>query len=260
MRSLRYVLVFSSLCLATITFAGAFGHPPPARKMIATIYDDGKSCPGNCDAHVVFHPSNNGTRNAFSPESQRSHPAKCTVGKQCTICFSEDDKSCMTATYRGAGPDVERFDFTPAFYEENCPKANLPPQFSSVCKSLNLAKYANKVNCILSPEDARCLTLINEAAARKSADDVLYEECKTMGNAKFNTKYAGQPAKQRTNDCAYEQLKSGHNSKGQKWHKLLDGACRKGNYVGRDGTDCCTGSVYAAAFLRTECERFFVPK
>ncbi len=41
----------------------------------------------------------------------------------------------MLATYRGAGPPPGRFDFTPAFYEENCPKDGLPEAFTRQCLS-----------------------------------------------------------------------------------------------------------------------------
>ena len=29
----------------------------------------------------------------------------CVNGKECVICFGEADASCMSATYRGGGPD-----------------------------------------------------------------------------------------------------------------------------------------------------------
>ena len=48
-----------------------------ARDAIAmrlTMYDDGRSCPANCDAHVVFHSDDNGTPNAHLPGSD----GKCT--------------------------------------------------------------------------------------------------------------------------------------------------------------------------------------
>jgi hypothetical protein len=236
----------------------------PAREMMATIYDDGKACPGNCDAHVVFDRSNNGTSNAYDPSSKRTTPEKCRIGQTCTICFSDAAESCMSALYRGAGPGIDRFDFTPAFYEQNCNKTGLPIQFTQVCTTLaaRMKKYEAQVNCILTPDDKRCAAVINPARLRKKIDDPIFDKCQQMGTKAFNALYPGHPEKQRMDgDCGYEKLRTGHNSnKTQTWHRLLDGACRSNNYVGIAGTDCCTGSIYAAAGLITECNRFFANK
>src|SRR5947209_10477168 len=102
-------------CLSGAAMSGRI-DAPAAVNMTPTVYDDGKSCPNGCDAHVVFHPRHNGTANAFDPSSSRAAPRECVVGQQCRICFSASDASCMLATYRGAGPPPGRFDFTPAFY------------------------------------------------------------------------------------------------------------------------------------------------
>ena len=59
-----------------------------AESMRATLYDDGLACPGGCDAHVVFAPQHNGTRNAFLPPlSERGAPKPCVAGSSCMICF-----------------------------------------------------------------------------------------------------------------------------------------------------------------------------
>lgn len=257
----------TTLVLLSVSFSLAvmmgFATAPQASSMIATIYDDGKSCPNNCDAHVVFNPTHNGTRNAFDPASSRDAPRKCSVDQPCKICFSADASSCMVATYRGAGPAVGRFDFTPAFFEENCSKPNLPMAFANKCRSAQSAidMLNNRVNCVKNPGHEKCKVLMDTVAKRKAADDVLYDECKKIGEAAFNKKYVGQPKMQRSNDCSYEKLRTGGpNSKGERWRRLLDGACRSGTYVGRDGLDCCSGSVYAAAFLGSECMQFFVTK
>jgi hypothetical protein len=254
------VVLFTVFAFAVVT---SFMAAPQARNMIATIYDDGKSCPNNCDAHVVFNPRHNGTSNAFDPSSSPNAPARCTVGQACKICFSADASSCMLATYRGAGPAVGRFDFTPAFFEENCPKANLPIAFATQCRTAKPAmdRLALRINCIQNPEHERCRALMETVARRKAADDVLYDECKSMGEAAFNRKYRNRPRMQRTNDCSYEMLRTGGpNSRGERWRRLLDGACRPGTYVGRNGLDCCSGSLYAAAFLGSECTQFFIPQ
>ncbi len=257
---MRYISAFL-LILACLSFTAisSFTAAPQARDMIATIYDDGKSCPNDCDAHVVFHPTHNGTANAFDATSSRTAPRKCVVGQQCNICFSAAASSCMLATYRGAGPEVGRFDFTPAFYEENCPKPNLPVVFARQCRSAQPAvdRLRNQINCVANPDHEKCTVLMETVARRKAADDVLYAECKSLGEPAFNRKYRRQPRLQRSNDCAYEKLRNGG---GGRWRRLLDGACRTGTYVGRDGLDCCSGNVYAGAMLGRECRHFFVPR
>lgn len=261
---MRYICVLA-LLLAALSFSDATGYTAlrQARNMIATIYDDGNSCPGGCDAHVVFAPRHNGTANAFDPSSERGAPRRCAVGRECKICFSADASSCMLATYRGAGPAVGRFDFTPAFYEENCPKPGLPVVFARQCRSAQPAidRLQNQINCVANPEHEKCRPLMESVAARKAADDVLYAECKRLGEAAFNRNHRTEPRKQRSNDCSYEMVRTGGpNSRGERWRRLLDGACRPGTYAGRDGLDCCTGSLYAAAFLGSECRQFFVPR
>ncbi len=249
----------SILILLCLSYAApsTFSTLPQARNMIATIYDDGKSCPNDCDAHVVFHRTHNGTRNAFDPASTRSAPRQCVAGQPCNICFSESASSCMSATYRGGGPAVGRFDFTPAFYEENCSRENLPAVFAAQCRSAQPAinRLRTRINCIANPGHEKCRVLMETVARRKAADDVIYEECKTLGEAEFNRRHRNRPRMQRSNDCAYEKLRRGG---GGRWRRLLDGACRSGNYVGRDGLDCCSGSLFASAMLGRECLQFFV--
>jgi hypothetical protein len=254
-------LSFLLVCLVCLAANGSSAQPG-ARNMQPTIYDDGKSCPHDCDAHVVFHSSHNGTANAFDPASSAASPQKCEAGKQCTICFSSDPASCMTALYRGCGPALGRFDFTPAFFEENCSKSELPTAFRRKCESAAPAinKIKDLVNCVATPADRRCKEVISAAQQRQRADDVLYNQCTELGEPAFDSKYHEQPSLQRSNDCAYEKIGTGRNSKGETWTKLLPGACRAGTYVGRDGTDCCNGSLYEAALLGSECRQFFVPK
>ena len=251
------LVVFSQAVMTSSTAT------PQARNMIATIYDDGKSCPNDCDAHVVFNRIHNGTSNAFDPASTRAAPSKCTVGQPCKICFSADASSCMLATYRGAGPDVGRFDFTPPFFEENCPKPEMPAEFARKCRAAQPAieRLRSQINCITDPTHEKCRVLMEAVARRKAADDVLYDECKRVGEVAFNRNYRNQPAMQRSNDCSYTKLRTGGpNSRGERWRRLLDGACRSGTYVGKDGLDCCSGSLYAAAFLGSECRQFFIQR
>src|SRR5690348_13816470 len=82
-----------------------------AQDMKLTVYDDGRACPADCDAHFVMNAKNNGTRQAFRLGGSRHDPKKCVSGEDCTICFGEADDSCMTARYRGGGPPAGTFDF-----------------------------------------------------------------------------------------------------------------------------------------------------
>lgn len=256
---MRYVcaltLLLSAAALPAVT---SFTAPLQARKMKPTIYDDGKSCPGGCDAHVVFADEHNRTANAFDPSSSAANPRKCEAGRPCRVCFSAAADSCMTATYRGPGPPAGRFDFTPAFFEENCPKSGLPKAFADLCRSAKprLDMLGARVNCVANPQHEKCRALMQEAARRKAADDVLYDECKTLRQDRFNEKYKDEPRKQRDLDCAYTKQRIA--GAGGTVRRLLDGACRPGNYVGRDGFDCCNGNLYAAALLHGECDKYFV--
>lgn len=250
------VVLLSVLILTTNITNSA----PQAKNMIPTTYDDGKSCPNNCDAHVVFHPSVNGTRNAFDPTSSRESPRPCSKGQQCKICFSEAADSCMLAIDRGAGPDVDRFDFTPAFYEENCPKPQLPAAFASKCRAAEAVINALRAqtNCIAQPAHEKCKAMMDVVVSRKAADDLKYAECKQLGEAAYNQKYRTRTALQRSNDCEYEKLSTGRNSRGQRWRRLLDGTCNAGAYVGKNGLDCCSGALFSTALLESECRGFYV--
>ena len=255
--TLAVVLVVTSFLTSGASTSGFV-----VRNMKPTIYDDGKSCPNDCDAHVVFHNSHNGTGNAFDPASSRTSPRKCAVGQSCMLCFSANANSCMTATYRGGGPSPGRFDFTPAYFDENCAKPNLPSEFGTMCQSAapGIERLKRLVNCVATPEDPKCTTLITAARSSQTADEVFYNECKQLGQADFNRKYRNERSRQRSNECAYEKFGTGRNSHGETWTKLLPGACRPGTFVGRDGTDCCNGSLYEAALLGTECKQFFVSR
>jgi hypothetical protein len=229
--------------------------------MKLTIYDDGISCPANCDAHFVMNPADNGTRYAHSSESSRTAPKRCTVGSSCVICFGEPDSSCMTATYRGGGPAKGRFDFTPAFYQVNCSRTDIPTALTAECTSLNQAAvklhYTKKLNCIAMPDNPKCATIISAAKAMQDADIPKREKCLPDEDA-YN-KAQSDPKEKRTNQCNYSLLLLG--GKGRKhWHRLLPAACRPGTYVDQYGLDCCNADVRFAAANHDECVRFFVPQ
>ena len=166
----------------------------------------------------------------------------------------------MLAMCRGAGPDVDRFDFTPAFYEENCSKPQLPQEFSTKCRSAEaaIANLRTQINCIEQPSRAKCKAMMEVVKRRKAADDLLYAECKGMGEVAFNQKHTTQPSLQRSNNCEYEKLSTAGNSHGQQWRRLLDGTCNAGSFVGKNGLDCCSGSLFSTALLESECRGFYV--
>lgn len=232
-----------------------------AASMKLTIYDDGKSCPAGCDAHVVIHTQDNGTRFAFKPSSSRTNPQACIVGQECRICFGEGDSSCMNARYRGGGPPRGTFDFTPAFYSENCARPDIPARLLQQCQALDGAVaslgYDTRIDCFAEPNHVRCDEAVEAAAAAQEADDVQYDRCISMGEAAYNATQSSA-ATRRSNACAYsEQRLGGPNSSGTRWRILLPGACRSGTFVGRDGLDCCSSDTRFAASVHPECSRFF---
>lgn len=230
-----------------------------AREMKLTIYDDGISCPENCDAHVVFNPSDNGTRFAFAPGSSRARPSKCETGSICTICFGEADNTCMNARFRGGGPRAGTFDFTPAFYRDNCPRSGIPAALKRQCRSLDSAVkktgYLQRMNCFATPDHPKCAATFAAAQAAQDGDIPKRERCIALGEAAYNAAQH-DPAERRANNCNYTQLPLG-GSGTRRWRKLLPGACRSGTYVDPYGLDCCSGDVRFAAANHPECIAFF---
>jgi hypothetical protein len=226
--------------------------------MRLTIYDDGRSCPGGCDAHVVFHPEVNGTANAHLPSSMGRPYERCRSGQPCRICFDAGPNSCIVVLYRGGGPHRDAFDFTPAFYEEWCSKPDLPARLDDQCGALAIEarRLEGRLNCIRHPEETRCRTVIDAARRAQAADQPSYDECRRVGEAAFNRDRPA--AQQRSNDCAYEKVGTGRNSRGDTWRKLLPGACRDGTFVGRDGLDCCSGKLLSDGPLGIECKHFYL--
>jgi hypothetical protein len=236
----------------------------PAIDMRITMYADGHSCLGGCDAHVVFDKSVNGTRNAFRGNmSSRLNPEVCHIGEHCTVCFGESDNTCMTALYRGQGPHKDALDFTPAFFEANCAMPNLPAVFAKQCRSLSRdveRLRTGHINCFIEADNAQCQNVMMTARRAKEADVPLYNECKRIGQVDFNRQYPNQAALQRRHDCNYSNTIRRRNSSGNSWVVLMPAACRENTYVGRDGLDCCSSSIYAAAGLGRECSVFFPAK
>ncbi len=222
-----------------------------------TMYDDGRSCPANCDAHVVFDNALNGTQYAHRPDDG-IHFSKCQNGASCEVCLTDGRQQCLTVPYRGAGPGKETFDFTPAFYVEYCARASIPALLRDRCTSLHndAKRLEGRVNCIRDAGNVACGVVMTDAQRKSIEDEPLYRQCVQVGESRFNAIHA--PGQQRSNDCAYERIPTGGpNSHGTKWRRLLPGACRPGTYVGRDGLDCCSGVTLADGPLGSECRAFY---
>lgn len=229
-----------------------------AGEVSLTLYDDGLSCPADCDSHVVFHPAINGSVHAFDPDQQNE---KCIAGEQCRICFDHESMDCLDVTYRGTGPGSHTFDFTPAFYVSTCSKSDLPALLRAKCRSVERAakRLEDKINCIADPAHRLCTTMMASSVEAKATDQIAYRDCVKVGQSAYN---ADKPAtERRALRCAYEfERNGGPNSKGLRWRKLQPGACRTGTFVGRDGLDCCSGVLIADGPLGIECRIFYPPQ
>ncbi|EMG2118666.1 hypothetical protein V4Z64_005170 [Pseudomonas aeruginosa] len=220
-----------------------------------TVYDDGRACPGNCDAHVVFREDLNGSDFAHIPGTQKG---KCVDGQKCEICIESGRKQCLEVTYRGAGPTGKTFDLTPSFFREACEPTPAQPALAAKCKALIKEVHAldGRINCIATPDNAKCAAMIAKAKAAQALDQPKYEQCALLGEYKYNK---DKPkAERRVDKCSYEWLSNGGpNSKGVTWRRLLPGACRQGNYVGPYGTDCCTGVQFEDGPKGIECTVYY---
>jgi hypothetical protein len=230
--------------------------------MTATIYDDGLACPGDCDAHVVFARTLNGTGNAYAPPaSSRSAPQPCRRGDLCVICFGVNGDTCMEALFRGAGPPKGRFDFTPAFFDARCSETDLPAAFAAECdrlkSAISVGSYDRRINCLAEPGNDRCEDLIAAADRKRARDAADREKCLALGEAAYNAQQPDQNL-HRTLGCNYFLNQKGSNARGQTWFKLTPAACRPKTYVGRDGLDCCSSNLFAAAAFHPECRKYFL--
>lgn len=252
---------------ALILIAGA-AYADDAVTLSLTTYDDGFSCPGNCDAHVVFRKQYNGTRNAFLPAdgadplANRANAAQfpCVKGRECVVCFTEQSESCIVAMYRGTGPVVGRVDATPAFMKEWCEKAAVPEAIATECRRLkqDAATLAARINCIAEPTHAKCKSKMEAAVAARAADAPEFEKCLAMGVEKYNAQQSDANLHRSVNaDCPYYENQRQTNSQGKSWQKLSPGACREGLFVGPNGTDCCSGDPMQAAVDFLECRSFY---
>jgi hypothetical protein len=249
-----------SLSLAScIVVCGLVSSTTFAATMRLTIYDDGRSCPAECDAHVAINPNDNGTRYAYLPTSSRNAPMPCVAGKDCRICFDDADSSCMTVKYRGGGPSPGTFDFTPAFYKESCSRSGLPAALSKQCRELDAAVarlgYLSRIDCFEHGSGARCQRPLALAKSAQETDEPKRLLCMRIGEAEYNRRQTN-PNERRAIDCNYSDLSLGGTPK-KRWRVLLPAGCREGTYVGRSGLDCCSSDLRFAAKVHPECVDFF---
>lgn len=241
-----------------LVLAVCAGSALSAETVRLTMYDDGLACPGGCDAHVVFHSSMNGTEFAHAPATPNAPFAACTNGQPCAVCLESGGLQCLEAVYRGSGPPPMTFDFTPRFYEQACAANPIEPVLAQKCAELEraAATLRGRINCILEPRRAACATMMSAAIAARDMDRVEFERCIAAGERNYN---ATVPIERRRSlNCAYEQQGTGGpNSRGVTWKRLLPGACRDGTFAGRDGLDCCSGSLLADGPLGRECRSFY---
>ena len=112
----------------------------------------------------------------------------------------------MKVTYRGGGPRAGTFDFTPAFYRENCPRDDAPAALKAQCKALDdlatKSGYTTSINCIETPENAKCTAIISAAKAAQNVDIPKREACLRQGKAAYN-KAQSDPSERRSNSCNY---------------------------------------------------------
>lgn len=255
----------------TVTPTSVPTAPPAVKNQIipirVTCYQDGVSCPGNCDSHAVFEPANNSSRgnlrNGYA-RGTRSEPQPCRNGQPCTTCFSKDPEDCVDTIYRGTGPGEGRIDVTPNFLHENCYKPGtlelqdrIPAGLVSECKRVgnSAVKFEQKINCIANPRHPACAAYMDAQIERKRKDQVLYDECRRVGQSKFNQ---GRPAsEQRIYDCAYRSQITAHGPDNtRRWHDLLPAACGDNFFVSPNGLDCCSADSVTSA-CSGDCGVFF---
>jgi hypothetical protein len=190
----------------------------------ATCYDDGDSCPGDCDPHVVANNATNGTARYHAPGSTPGNWQDCRNGQDCEVCFGDDPDDCITVTHRGTGPDAGRADFTASFWEELCALGDLPETLDAECERIEQGgEGLRAVSCLEDPSAAGC----EIAAAQQAVQDCLARE-----NGNWRCHYRGPNG------------------------TMSPGSCESGA-VNSSGWDCCTGDRFHDACV-TGCGRYYV--
>ncbi len=198
----------------------------------ATCYDDGDSCPGGCDEHVVAHNTTNGTARYHAPGSTPGNWRDCRNGQDCEVCFGNDPADCITVTHRGTGPDAGRADFTASFWEELCALDDLPDTLDDECDRIEQGSdRLQTVSCLEDHDYPGCEdiapTAEEVAAARQAVQDCLEREDNNWR-------------------CHYR----GPNG------TMSPGSCEDGA-VNSSGWDCCTGDRFHDACV-TGCGAYYV--
>ncbi len=198
----------------------------------ATCYDDGDSCPGDCDAHVVANNATNGSARFHAPGSQAGDWRSCRNGQDCEVCFGDDPADCITVTYRGTGPDEGRADFTATFWEQLCGEDDLPATLDDECDRIEGASdQLRAVSCLEEPDAQGCEDLVPTAEERAAAEQAV-QDCLARRNNTWRCYYQGPNG------------------------TMSAGACDSGA-VNASGWDCCTGDEFHDACV-TGCGGYYV--
>jgi len=198
----------------------------------ATCYDDGASCPGGCDEHVVANNATNGSARFHAPGSSAGDWLDCRNGQDCEVCFGGDPADCITVTYRGTGPDAGRADFTASFWEELCAVNDLPDALDDECDRIEgSGDQLRAVSCLDDPTAAGCEDLVPTADERTAAQQAV-ADCLEERNGSWRCHYQGPNG------------------------TLSAGACENGA-VNSSGWDCCSGDRFHDACV-TGCGEYYV--
>ena len=199
----------------------------------ATCYDDGDSCPGDCDPHVVANNATNGTARFHAPGSRPGDWRACRNGQDCEVCFGDDPADCLTVTYRGTGPDAGRADFTAAFWAQICEEEDdLPTAVDTECDRIDSGSdRLRAVSCLETPGAEGCEGIVPTAAERAAAEQAV-AECLARRNNSWRCYYQGPNG------------------------TMSAGACDSGA-VNASGWDCCTGDRFHDACV-TGCGDYYV--
>jgi hypothetical protein len=198
----------------------------------ATCYDDGASCPGGCDEHVVANNATNGTARFHAPGSTPGAWQDCRSGQDCEVCFGDDPADCLTVTYRGTGPDAGRADFTASFWEELCAVEDLPETLDDECDRIDAGSDALRaISCLEDPSAAGCEGLVPNAQERAAAQQAV-ADCLAERDGSWRCYYQGPGG------------------------TLSPGACENGA-VNSSGWDCCSGDAFHDACV-TGCGGYYV--
>jgi len=198
----------------------------------ATCYDDGDSCPGGCDEHVVANNATNGSARFHAPGSGAGDWRSCRDGLGCEVCFGDDPEGCITLTYRGTGPDAGRADFTAAFWAGICQRGDLPDTLDDECTRIdNAAADLRAVSCLQRPDAPSCVGVVPTAAELAAARQAV-QDCLSRRNNSWRCYYRGPNG------------------------TLSAGTCGNGA-VNSSGWDCCSGDRAHDACV-TGCSQYYV--